>query len=263
MNHIHRRHVLWAGLLSTVPPTWAQARPADMGDIINRAGSLRMLSQRMSKAWLAVGQNIQPQNAPRVLQKSVAQFEQIHTELKPLLPTPAIRALHDQLSPIWNEFKTRLTATPPSQPVAANLLTLDGRVLAQAHKLTQALELHTAQPISELVNLAGRQRMLSQFIAKCHLAMLWRSAPADLHTQVDAARDEFKRNLNRLKAALQTTPTLAQDLTMAQQQWVFLESAVARDERITAKDAAEVFSSSENLLELMDQITRQYVRLST
>lgn len=265
MLSIQRRHLLLASCAAVAPwPTWGQtarSSAAELPELINKAGSLRMLSQRLSKAWLAIGQNIEAKRATRVLQDSAAQFERVQTDLKALLPNPATRNAHSQLEPLWNEFKTRLMGTPPSQSVALTLLGLDGRVLAQAHQLTQALEQHTAQPIGELVNLSGRQRMLSQFIAKSHLAMLWKSAPTDLHTQVDAARDEFTRNLSRLDAAPQTTPALKQDLLLARQQWVFLESAVGRDERITAKDAAEVFVASENLLELMDRVTQHYVRL--
>ncbi len=266
MLSIQRRLMLLVGGLAVMTgPTWGQTPRAlsvtELAELINKAGSLRMLSQRLSKAWLAIGQNIEAKRAARVLQDSAAQFERVQTDLKPLLPNPATRNAHSQLEPLWNEFKTRLMDTPPSQPMALTLLGLDGRVLAQAHQLTQALEQHAAQPIGELVNLSGRQRMLSQFIAKSHLAMLWKSTPTDLHTQVDAARAEFTRNLSRLDAAPQTTPALKQDLLLARQQWVFLESAVGRDERITAKDAAEVFVASENLLELMDRITQHYVRL--
>lgn len=266
MHSIQRRHLLLASGLAVAPwSTWGQTTRAlsvaELSELINKAGSLRMLSQRLAKAWLAIGQNIETKRATRVLQDSVAQFDRVQTDLKPLLPNPATRTAQSQLEPLWNEFKTRLTATAPSQPAALPLLGLDGRVLAQAHQLTQALELYAAQPISELVNLSGRQRMLSQFIAKSHLAMLWKSAPADLHTQVDATRDEFTRNLSRLNAAPQTTPALKQDLLLARQQWVFLESVAGRDERITPKDASEVFVASENLLELMDRITQQYVRL--
>lgn len=266
MPSIPRRHLLLASCSVVAPwPTWGQTArtpsASELPELINKAGSLRMLSQRLSKAWLAVGQNVETKRAARVLQDSVAQFERVQTDLKPLLPNPTTRSAHGQLEPLWNEFKSRLTASPPAQPLVLALLGLDGRVLAQAHQLTQALEQHAAQPISELVNLAGRQRMLSQFIAKSHLVMLWKSAPTDLHTQVDAARTEFTRNLSRLDAAPQTTPALKQELLLARQQWVFLESAAGRDERITAKDAAEVFVASENLLELMDRITQQYVRL--
>ena len=257
--------LLITGLAACTSPLWAQtARPlsaAELAELINKAGSLRMLSQRMVKAWLAVGQNVEAKRATRILQESVAQFERVQADLKPLLPNPATRTAHSQLEPLWNEFKNRLTAAAPAQSAAAALLSVDGRVLSQAHQLTQALEQHAAQPLSELVNLAGRQRMLSQFIAKCHLAMLWKSAPADLHTQVDATRSEFTRNLSRLNSASQTTPALKQDLALAQQQWVFLDAAVTRDDRLTVKDATEVFIASENLLELMDGITRQYVRL--
>ena len=53
---LSRRATLVA-LASTTLPALAQVR--DLNDAINKAGRQRMLSQRMVKAWLALGQKIE------------------------------------------------------------------------------------------------------------------------------------------------------------------------------------------------------------
>ncbi|MFZ1831806.1 MAG: type IV pili methyl-accepting chemotaxis transducer N-terminal domain-containing protein, partial [Pseudomonadales bacterium] len=53
----------------------AAATPIDVVSAVNMAGRQRMLSQRMVKAYLMLGQGIAPEDARTLLQGSIAQFE--------------------------------------------------------------------------------------------------------------------------------------------------------------------------------------------
>ena len=59
----------------------ARAQVADLNDAINKAGRQRMLSQRASKAYLALVQKVEPRSAQQVLDRSVALFERQLGEL--------------------------------------------------------------------------------------------------------------------------------------------------------------------------------------
>ena len=67
----------------------AHSQVADMNDAINKAGRQRMLSQRMSKAYLALVQQVEPGTAQQVLDRSVALFDRQLVELKAFAPNPA------------------------------------------------------------------------------------------------------------------------------------------------------------------------------
>ena len=67
-----RRQILKSGLVAGVAcaslPAWSEIN--GINEAINKAGRQRMLSQRMAKAWLAVGQDIESSKAESILYDS-------------------------------------------------------------------------------------------------------------------------------------------------------------------------------------------------
>jgi hypothetical protein len=263
---LRRRAVLaaLAGASLAVSHCGAQAQVSDINDAINKAGRQRMLSQRMAKAWLAIGLDIEVARAQRILGDSMALFDRQFVELKAYAPTGDIRATYASLEAVWSEYKAALVGSAPGKPVAPQLISLDARVLQLAHQGTVQLEKHSARPVGRLVNVAGRQRMLSQRMAKFYLAQTWKIDAPDAGKELDKAREEFVAGLKTLRDAPEATPAIHQQLDLAQQQWVFFQNALERgiEGGKSSPRAAQVFSSSENILQVMDQITGLYARLS-
>lgn len=258
-SSISRRAALCAlGCAIAAPATPADVR--DLNDAINKAGRQRMLSQRMVKAWLALGQRVEGARADKVLADSLALFDRQLAELRAIAPTDAIRTTYDQLDTLWVTLKNALVGAPPSLSAAPGLLGLDGKVLALAHQGTQQLEQHANKPVGHLVNLAGRQRMLSQRMAKFQLALAWSVPMADAIKQIDTARGEFLTALDTLATAPETTTAIQEQIVLARQQWVFFDAAISRAQTADARDAKNVFVASENILQVMDHITGLYAR---
>ncbi len=258
---MQRRHILTLSLasLGLCGARATQAQGA-LGEAINKAGRQRMLSQRIGKAWLALGQQVEPQRAGKVLLDSMSLFEHQLQELKAFAPTPDIRATYSKLDVTWGEFKT-LAISRPTQAAAAPLLSLDGQVLALAQQGTQQLEQYAGKPVSQLINVAGRQRMLSQRMAKLHLAATWKALEAQ--PQLDQAKREFSAALDQLASAPLTSPAIQQQIGLARQQWLLFEASMSQASAASQakRDAENVFIASENMLQVMDQITTLYVRL--
>jgi nitrate/nitrite-specific signal transduction histidine kinase len=258
---LSRRHLLaLAAAASCALPGTLRAEVSDLNDAINKAGRQRMLSQRMSKAWLALGQEIEPQRAERVLAESMATFDRNLAELKAFAPAPEVKATYVKLEAAWSDYKGVLVGSKPGLAAAPQLLQLDGQVLALAHQGTQQLEQHANKPLGHLVNIAGRERMLSQRMAKFHLALAWKVPAAEAAKQIDTARSEFVAALEVLAAAPQTTAAIQDQLTLARQQWVFFDTALGHGTTPVARDGRNVFVASENILQVMDHITGLYAR---
>ena len=101
---------LWlaTGAVGLSVPALAEAQIPSVNEAINRAGRQRMLSQRMAKAWLALGQGVDKPRAEKILHDSITLFERQLDELKAFAPTPGIQATYAALEPAWQTYKRGL-----------------------------------------------------------------------------------------------------------------------------------------------------------
>ncbi|MCR6477027.1 type IV pili methyl-accepting chemotaxis transducer N-terminal domain-containing protein [Variovorax sp. ZS18.2.2] len=241
------------------------AQVADLNDAINKAGRQRMLSQRASKAYLALLQKVETRNAQQVLDRSIVLFEKQLSELKAFAPSPAIRGTYDALDGAWNEFKRELTGVVPSKEEAAKVVKLDATVLALANQGTTQYETASGRPVGRLVNIAGRQRMLSQRMAKFYLAGAMQIDATGSAAEIAKSRTEFLAALEVLRSAPEATTQIRQELVLADAQWMFFNRGLQRLEGAGASPAlmSDVFVTSENLLAIMDRVTGLYSDLKT
>jgi len=243
----------------------ANAQVTDLNDAINKAGRQRMLSQRASKAYLALVQNVESRNAQQVLDKSIALFERQLGELKAFAPNPTIRGTYESLDNAWGEFKRELTGMTPGKEEATRVVKLDAAVLALANQGTAQYEAASGRPVGKLVNIAGRQRMLSQRMAKFYLATAMQIDPAGSTAEIGKSRAEFLAALEVLRNAPEATAQIRQELVLADAQWMFFNRGLQRLEGAGASPAlmSDVFVASENLLAIMDRVTGLYSEIKT
>ncbi len=250
---------LSAGML--VP---AQAEISSLNEAINKAGRQRMLSQRMAKAWLAMGQGIDAAQAEKILLESMSLFDRQFVELKAYAPSPEIRNTYLAMEPLWSDYKSALIGKTPERGSAPDLLALDAKVLKLAHQGTTQLEHYSGRAVGKLVNMAGRQRMLSQRSAKFYLSQNWGVPVPNALQELKQARTEFVTALQTLMSAPQATEAIQQQLGLAEQQWVFFDHALSRlgEGSGGVRRARDVFSTSEQILQIMDRVTGLYSRLT-
>jgi nitrate/nitrite-specific signal transduction histidine kinase len=253
-----RIFVAWAASAALVVP----AQVSDLNDAINKAGRQRMLSQRMAKAYLCLGQQVQVLAATKALDQSMALFDRQLVELKAFAPAGPVRDTYLQLESEWSAYKALLVGAAPSAAKATELLAQDAKVLALANKGTGLLEQLSGKPVGKLVNIAGRQRMLSQRMAKYYMSMAWNIDAVASGAELGKARSEFITALETLRNAPEANAEIKQELALADAQWLLFDNILKARPTAGGKGASDVFVTSENLLQVMDKVTSLYVRIN-
>ena len=138
-------------------------------------------------------------------------------------------------------------------------LVTKGQLLLQIDP--QQYEAALGKPLGKLVNVAGRQRMLSQRMAMYYLAARLPVDAGQAVAEIKRASTEFVSAMVFLRQAQQSTPRIQDALQLADGQWVFFEAALQRVESVQAganRPLSEVFTASENLVTVMDSVTGLY-----
>ncbi len=225
-------------------------------DGVNRAGQLRMLSQRLVKLYLlqllklAAG-GAQPHR--QLLQESVKRIDANLLMLGKSLSKATFGDLVERVAHTWARLKLALQA----KPLATDMRAIDDlaeQLLAEAERLTSALEKAGGVAPLHMLNTAGRQRMLSQRIAKyALLGVLGEpSAPAAMA----AAQATFEQAQADLQQIPLSTPAIRNTLDAASQAWQQL--LVGTTEVALPAGQDRLARSSEELLDVFERLSNHF-----
>ena len=216
----------------------------------------RMLSQRIAKSYLMIGAEVRSEQALQQLDQSVARFENNYQALAEYAPSAEIGAALEQVGESWQHYR-ELALSRPTREQAVLLLALSDQLLAQSEALVQLIEAHTGSAGARLVNRSGRQRMLSQRIAKLYLALSWRLPVEGLEQQLQQATGEFEAAQQELLGAEQNTPQIAAALQKVEAQWRFARAGfqLSADARYVP---TVITTTTETLLWQMNELTSAY-----
>ena len=238
----------------------AAASTMDTASAVNMAGRQRMLSQRMVKAYLMLGQGIAADDARTILQGSINQFESQLAAQKAFQPTPSVRTAVANLESVWTKYKALLTA-PPSKAGAVALYDANEALQQAAHSATLAYEAVTASPLDHLVSIAGRQRMLSQRMAKFYFYRTWGLYNIPSKMELHLSRAHFTTVLNQIESSPLASAQIRAGVARVRREWTPYQQVLfaSREPAKMRQDAPRVAELSERVLAVTEELVAQIV----
>lgn len=232
-----------------------------MGDAINVAGRQRMLSQRITQAYILSGIQTDVDRHQRLMNRCLDEFQKNLDTLAAFEEAVPAQAKLQAANSIWLEFKA-VAEQPVSRENAKILFDLSNRLLPAAHGYVLALQELDGTESAELVNISGRQRMLSQRMAKNYLAGAWGIADVDGLKEMHADLAEFERMLAFLLSSELNTDQLIEKLKRTQGYLDFVSRGFDGEMSLSKERLVQVIpGTTDIMLRKMDEITKLYAQL--
>src|SRR5574340_96865 len=242
----------------TPPP--AAAAKMDTATAVNIAGRERMLSQRIVKAYLMLGQGIAADDARTILRESINQFESQLAALKAFQPTPAVRTTVADVERAWKKYKPLLAAAP-SKTDAVEFYDASDALLGAAHLMTVAYEGVSRAPIDHLIGIAGRQRMLSQRMAKFYFYRTWGLYDEPAYVEMHLSRAHFTAVLIQIEQSPLASAQVKAEVAQVRREWEPYQQVLfaSRELATVRRNAPRVAELSERVLAATEKLVAQLV----
>lgn len=249
-------------LLTSLPSLFIEVQAGvikNYSSAINKAGRQRMLTQRIVKAYSMVGLDVQTDAANEQLLMSVELFEKQLYELKKFSKDNVTRKNLAKVELLWKPFKN-IALDKVTKKGVKELVKRDEALLKAAHQVVLSLQKKANSKLARLVNVSGRQRMLSQRIAKFYMLAAWRINGGSSINYMHQAGDEFSIALDELLTSKVNTKEIKSSLEDVKTQWSIFE----RSFRMRKSNFIPLLiaMSSEKILASMNKVTGLYDKLA-
>ena len=236
---------------------WAAARWADA---MNRAGQLRMLSQRLVRLAAQQLLRIATRDTAALKSESMQRVRDNLEMLRPRCADTAAQPAFARTESCWRALAQALDLPRMDAPTLRHVDALAAEMLDAAEHLTEALQEAAGRRALHIVNQCGRQRMRVQRIAKESLlaatALAADDAPQALLRRHEAELDAFEQAQRELEQAPLTSPEIRTTLAQVRDEWLRLLGGVGACG--TGAGRRTLVQASETLLERLDSLTAAY-----
>jgi len=242
----------------------AQAEIGTIAEAINKSGRQRMLSQRILSTYYQIGKKVNLAKSKQQLGDAVSLFDSQLNELNSYVRSREIAARqreHDididnalkKVSRLWEPVKEIVTSEV-ERSRARELRELNEELLQASHEVVLLLQKLSGSESGRLVNIAGRQRMLSQRLSSLYILQSWGFKDPRYEDAYLQAIKEFRAALDELKSASINTRKIRNSLNDVEKYFKMFENSNS----MNVSAPSMIRRSAEKLLVLMNDVTMLY-----
>jgi DNA repair ATPase RecN len=231
---------------------------ADAIKLIDIAGRQRMLSQRIAKDYLYMGKNIAFDKAQKQLKESLREFRKNQGELSEMINDPELKNLIDFVNMSLDELE-KVIKKPFSLDNAQLVLDLSESMLEGSQYIVDNVKSAINVDESKMVAKSGKQRMLSQRIAKYYIA--YQAGIKDKNTveQMQNAVKDFSNNHKELLKNTKNNPTINRNLEKVDKLWKIVYKFYLNIEKGGLPFI--VYTSTDDITRMMNGVKKMYVKV--
>ncbi len=263
INVVRLKWLMVVSLLAIVLlPTQLFARTAQEieSSMINTAGMQRMLSQRIAKDYLYLGAEIRMGKSQRQMKGSISLLLNNHQVLKKTVTDSQAQSGLRELDALMSAVKS-LSETQYSIRNASQMLKLSDKILLASQAIVDRLESIATQKTSRLVDVSGRQRMLSQRISKLYIAYQSGFQDSGMVDEMLKAVNLYDTSAEELAASPSNNEKINRELNRVKNLWKTVRPFFVDIK--TGGYEVTIFVTTDAIMRHMNNVTRLYVRLSS
>ena len=234
--------------------SFAQAGITTINDAIDKAGRQRMLSQRMMKNYSMVGMSMKFNDPLKQLKASSELFESTLEELIGFSKDKESKDALKRVKELWVPLKAKLIAPPDKERVVELFEEVD-KLLEASHKATNAIALNSKKSTGEIINISGRQRMLSQRLGSLYMLKVWGVGMDD--SRLQETIKEFKKAQTKLLAFPKNSKEIEAGLNAVKKDFMFFEVLGASKSKKYIPSL--IARSSNKITKKMNDVTKLYI----
>jgi len=227
-------------------------------ELLNLAGKQRMLSQRIAKDYFYIGKGINVSKANKQLKSSIQAFDKTQSILTKSIKDEEIQNMLMFVDMSSEEFSS-IAMEPYSLDNGALILDLSESMLEGSQYVVDALKKNVKQQVSSIVDIAGRQRMLSQRIAKYYISYQAGIKDKNSITQMQEAVKLFSDSQHKLMANKTNSAEINKALKKVDRLWKIVYKFYLNIEK--GGLPIIVYNTTDDIMKKMNKITQMYVDL--
>ena len=217
------QYVLYMALLTCMMQVQAYGEEiSTLPEAVNMAGKQRMYTQRMLKDYAMVGMENHFGNPEEDLKKTMADFEAHLDALIAFNQDPKTEESLQKVKEMWVPIKETLSQAPDIKKAGKLQEDLDA-LLKQSNDAVDLFVKQSGKVSGETINIAGRQRMLSQRMASLYMLKVWGVNDPKFKEKMDTTMKLFRESLDKLEKSEMNTPEITALLKKVERSFKFFE----------------------------------------
>ena len=228
----------------------------NFSEAVNISGKQRMFIQKMLKDYAMIGMNNTFGNPKEDLMNVIKEFEDHKKLLISFMLDNNININTKKIEPLWKDIKSILISKAEKSK-ALLLQEKLNKLLNKADEVTKLLATKSNKSSGEIINISGRQRMLSQQMASLYMLKVWGVGDNKFTDKLYETMKAFTKSHNILKNSTLNSDKIDTLLISVDKSFMFFKMMAKSKSKFIP---SLIYKKSNDILKDMNSVTELYVR---